>query len=180
MGNLLAQTGADGKKKQDAAHKFDVKFSQEMTQRRRVADQNGSFMRFIKTLRAEMDEKELIRLLKSYSSELGREVGRRQAQNAPDTKFQTFVATFRPPNYEDLLTLEIVEDTKDVFQLRVTECIWASTFIDAGLGGEIGHAAVCHMDYSWPQAFNPSFRMERNKTLMQGHDHCNHRYLAKA
>jgi hypothetical protein len=24
MGNLLAQTGADGKKKQDAAHKFDV------------------------------------------------------------------------------------------------------------------------------------------------------------
>jgi hypothetical protein len=33
------------------------------------------------------------------------------------------------------------------------------------------------MDYYWPPAFNPNFRMERTKTLMQGHDECNHRYV---
>ena len=43
--------------------------------------------------------------------------------------------------------------------------------------GEIGHAAVCNMDYYWPPAFNPDLIMERDKTLMQGHDHCNHRYI---
>ena len=59
----------------------------------------------------------------------------------------------------------------------VTECVWAATYRDAGLGGEIGHAAVCHMDYSWPPAFNSSIKMERSKTLMQGHECCNHRYI---
>ena len=38
-------------------------------------------------------------------------------------------------------------------------------------------AALCNMDYSWPTAFNPKFKMERDKTLMQGHDCCNHRYV---
>jgi hypothetical protein len=36
---------------------------------------------------------------------------------------------------------------------------------------------VCNMDFAWPRAFDPSFRMERTKTLMQGDDHCNHRYI---
>jgi hypothetical protein len=55
--------------------------------------------------------------------------------------------------------------------------VWASVYRDAGLGGPIGHAAVCNMDYYWPAAFNENFKMVRDKTLMQGHDHCNHRYL---
>ena len=33
------------------------------------------------------------------------------------------------------------------------------------------------MDYTWPTAFNPRFKMERDHTLMQGHEYCNHRYL---
>jgi hypothetical protein len=33
------------------------------------------------------------------------------------------------------------------------------------------------MDYYWPAAFNPNFTMERSGTLMQGDDHCNHRYV---
>jgi hypothetical protein len=46
--------------------------------------------------------------------------------------------------------------------------------------GAIGHAAFCNMDYSWRPAFNESFKMERSKTLMQGDDHCNHRYIDTA
>ena len=91
--------------------------------------------------------------------------------------FETFVAQFRPPRYERTLTHEVVVDTEDTFELRVTECVIAEVFIQAGMGGEIGHAAVCNMDYAWPPAFNPAIRMERSKTLMQGHDCCNHRYL---
>ena len=67
-----------------------------------------------------------------------------------------------------------------MFELRVTECLWAAVFKDAGLDGEIGHAAVCNMDYYWPTAFNPNISMERDQTLMQGFDCCNHRYLQNA
>jgi hypothetical protein len=158
-------------------HKFDVETELTMSMSQRVAMQNRNFIDFIKTLQTELEEEELIRLLEVYSEGVGRRVGERQAKRSPDTSFATYVATFRPPRLANALTHEIVEDTDKVFELRVTECVWAKVFRDAGLGGSIGHAAICNMDYYWPAAFNENFKMERDKTLMQGDDCCNHRYL---
>jgi len=164
----------------EGVHKFEVEFDQKTNMLRQVTEQNSRFIRFIKNLQTELGEEELIRLLKIDSAEYGRWVGKYQAENSPDTTFKTFVSNFRPPNYDKSLTLEITEDTPKVFQLRVTECVWAKVFRDAGLGGQVGHAAVCNMDYYWPPAFNPDFKMERDKTLMRGDDCCNHRYMDTA
>jgi len=166
-----------GGDKDDEPHKFDVEVELKMSPLERVSLQNGNFIDFIKTLQAELDEEELIRLLEVYSEGVGKRVGEMQAKRSPDTSFQTFVSTFRPPRYANLLTHEVVKDTDKVFELRVTECVWAKVYRDAGLGGPIGHAAVCNMDYYWPTAFNTNFKMERDKTLMQGDAFCNHRYL---
>jgi hypothetical protein len=162
---------------QGQLHKFDVEFDQKMTSRRQVTEANRYLIKFIQTLQGEMNEDELIRLLNLYSANFGREVGVRHAKSVPDTSFQSFVGNFRPPNYQNTLTLEIVEDTPKAFELRVTECVWASVYRDAGLGGRVGYAALCNMDNTWPGAFNENFRMVRDKTLMEGDDHCNHRYL---
>ncbi len=161
-------------------HKWDVPSEISLTMRQRMAMQNRGMVELVKTLQGELDRDELLRLLNVNSANVGREVGERQAQNSPDREFQTFVQVFRPPNYETTLTHEIVEDTEKVFQLSVTECIWADTIQRSGLDGEVGHALVCNMDYYWPSAFNPAFKMERSKTLMQGHDECNHRYVNTA
>jgi hypothetical protein len=177
-GALGADEKASSHTEKDATqHKFDVEAEMKMSPAQRVAMQNGNFIDFIKTLQTEFDEKELIRLLEVYSEGVGRRAGERQAKRSPDTSFQTYVSTFRPPRYANLLTHEIVEDSAKVFEIRVTECVWAKVFREAGLGGPIGHAAVCNMDYSWPTAFNKNFKMERDKTLMQGDAYCNHRYL---
>lgn len=87
----------------------------------------------------------------------------------------TYVNQFRS-GYESTLTKEIVEDTEKAFELKVTECIWADTFLRAK-AGDIGYAWVCWGDYSWAEGFNPKVKMIRDKTLMQGHDCCNHRYV---
>jgi hypothetical protein len=162
------------------SHKFDVPSDVSMSIRQRMIMQFGRLIRFIRSLQGQLGETETIRLLNVYSADIGRRAGEQQALNAPDTSFESFVQVFRPPNFADSLTHEVVEDSEKVFGLRVTECIWAETFQGAGMGGEIGHAAVCNMDYHWPPAFNPDFKMERTKTLMQGHDHCNHRYIDTA
>ena len=174
--------GADDKAEKEVqnVHKFEAEFEQKTTMLRQVGGQNRNFIGFIKTLEGELEEEELVRLLNLYSAENGRQVGERQRKNSADTSFETFVSIFRPPRYERALTHEVVTDTEKVFELRVTECIWARVFRDAGLGGSIGHAAVCNMDYFWPPAFNPDFKMERTKTLMQGDDCCNHRYIDTA
>jgi predicted ArsR family transcriptional regulator len=158
-------------------HKFDQLRDAQLSPKSATAMQYSQLMSFIRNVREAIGDEELIRLLKIHSTEVGRQAGEQQKQNSPDTEFQTFVATFRPPRYANSLTHEIVEDSENVFELRVTECVWATVFREAGLDGEIGHAAVCNMDYTWPTAFNPNFRMERDRTLMQGHDHCNHRYI---
>jgi hypothetical protein len=178
LGKLLAMTGPGEKLDlQEEVHPFDTPLDRPVTYRQRVGMQHDYMIRFIKHLKTTMAEKELITMLKGFSAENGRQIGARQAKQAEDTSFQTFVQTFRPPNYQYTLVHEVVEDTAKAFQLRVTECLWANTYNEAGVGGEIGHAAVCHMDYTWPTAFNPAFKMERDRTLMQGHDQCNHRYV---
>ncbi|MFC1483977.1 L-2-amino-thiazoline-4-carboxylic acid hydrolase [Candidatus Neomarinimicrobiota bacterium] len=183
LGKLLAMTGTgdtlnlQDEVHQDEGHRFDTPLDRPVTYRQRIALQHETMIRFIKHLRTTTEEKELITMLKGFSADNGRQVGERQAEEAADTTFGTFVEIFRPPNYQYTLTHEIVEDTDKAFQLRVTECLWANTYNDAEVGGEIGHAAICNMDYYWPTAFNPAFKMERDRTLMQGHDQCNHRYL---
>jgi len=158
-------------------HKFDVQRDAKLSRKQAILLENSRLFEFILTLETELDKPELLRLLNAYSANTGRKTGERQRENSPDGEFQTFVATFRPPRYEGALTHEIVEDSDKVFELRVTECVWAAAFREAEFDGEIGHAAVCNMDYYWPTAFNPNFIMERDKTLMQGDDHCNHRYI---
>lgn len=178
LGALPAWAGAAEPCPAQGIHKFDVRRPMQLSTRDLVRSENGAYIRFIRALRREVGDPETVRLLSVNTAAWGREVGERQAASAPDRTFQSFTATFRPPNYANQLTHEIVEDTDSAFGLRVTECVWASVFREAGLGGDVGHAAICNMDYHWPQAFNPAIRMERTRTLMQGHDHCNHRYVS--
>jgi len=160
-------------------HKFDIKRDVSLSSKQRLSMEYSQLFDFIGIMKREMGEDELIQLLNKYSAGIGRRAGENQRRNSPDDRFQTFVATFRPPRYANSLTHEVVEDSEKAFGLRVTECIWATVFREAGFDGEIGHAALCNMDYYWPSAFNPNFAMERTRTLMQGHDHCNHRYIDK-
>lgn len=64
---------------------------------------------------------------------------------------------------------EIVQSDDTVHELRVTECLWATTFRQANLADE-GHAAICHGGIALVRALIPTLSLIRDKTLMQGHD----------
>ncbi len=175
MSTLSAQQKEENS--QDQKHKFDADWDRILTHREKVAFQYRNLLQFIKVLKKKIGEEELIEHLETYSEEVGHWVGKQQLARAKDNNFQTFVSIFRPPNFENSLTHEIVQDTETIFELKVTECIYVAIFEKADLAGKIGNAAVCNMDYYWPSSFNPKIRMERSKTLMQGDDHCNHQYI---
>jgi hypothetical protein len=75
-----------------------------------------------------------------------------------------------------VLTLETVQDSPQVFDIKVTECLRAKTFreLDAP---DIGYALICHADYADCQGFNPRIVLSRSKTLMQGDECCDHRFV---
>jgi len=46
--------------------------------------------------------------------------------------------------------------------------------------GEIGYATVCYADYAYTKAISPSIKLIRTKTLMQGDDCWNHRFVVES
>lgn len=82
------------------------------------------------------------------------------------------------PNFKNTLTFTVVKNTPEVFEINVTECLWATTAkkIRVPDAAEIGYASICFADYAMASTFNPKIKMVRDKTLMQGHKCCNHCY----
>lgn len=82
------------------------------------------------------------------------------------------------PLFQRAMSYEFVEETKNSFEIKVSRCLWAETFRQAN-AAELGYITICHADYPMTTAFNPKIKMIRTKTLMQGHDCCNHRYVTE-
>lgn len=80
--------------------------------------------------------------------------------------------------WQHVLTFQIVEDTPRAFEVKVTECLWAKSYRDAK-AADLGYVLSCYGDFAATKGFNPKMRMIRTKTLMQGNDCCNHRYVAE-
>lgn len=167
---------------QQAKHKFDEEFPMKLTNRQLMSFMYGrDYIPFLKFLAEEIGKDKLIALLKQHSTEQGRQMGKMMAQRLGKNDFAELKKLFSQenPNFKSTLTMTLTEDTDTVHELKVTECLWADTFVKAN-AGELGFAAVCFADYASATAFNPKIEMVRDKTLMQGHDCCNHRYLLKS
>lgn len=161
---------------QEEKHKFDSPFDRPLTYRQFFSVHYGEFIQLTKALEKEMGQEKLLDFLKKKTQAQLFNVGQQQAKRSSDNSFQTYITTFKDPSYDKTLTKQIVEDTDKAFELKVKECIWVSVFLQAKTG-EIGYAAVCYGDYAWAEGFNPKIKLIRDKTLMQGNDCCNHRYV---
>lgn len=95
----------------------------------------------------------------------------------PDAKSVEDYATpiLENENFKFRVDCEVLELTDKVWELKFTNCLWAKTFREMN-AGDIGYASVCHGDFSSATVFNQKLKLERTKTLMEGHDFCNHRY----
>lgn len=137
-------------------------------------------------------QKDLIPVLKQLGAQLGREQFVAMLRGASDEVVRKKMAG-RPPAVRDLATLaasmknmppviqhaidaEIVAQSPDAFEYRVSKCLWAKVFRDED-AGDIGYAMVCYPDYAVTKGLNPKLRLIRARTLMQGDDSCNLRYV---
>lgn len=138
--------------------------------------------------------KSLIPVLQELTRELGRDLvlvpigeaasesalkaGQASAGESSRNDLQSYVSWAREPSRftKHALTIDVVEDNPEVFELRISECLWAKTFREMG-AADLGYALFCNTDYAHCNGFNPQITLHRTKTLMQGDDCCNHRYI---
>jgi len=156
-------------------HKFDMPYDAQMTVRQYYKAKYEEMVQFLQALSLDMGKSNLLDMVRTYSEEKSLVLGNAHAEKAAVNDFATWVGMFRDPAYQKLMTLEIVEDAPAAFGMRITECIWATTFQELN-AADLGYLLVCHADHTWAEGFNPGIRLTRDKTLMQGHGLCNHRY----
>jgi hypothetical protein len=129
-------------------------------------------------LAKELGEDHFLTALKKVAFQSALKAGQDAARQLPCNDLSAFTGSGSEPSHfaKHVLTREIVEDTPQAFELKVTECLWAKTFREMG-AADIGYLLLCHTDYADCQGFNPKITLTRSKTLMQGDDCCNHRFV---
>jgi hypothetical protein len=140
-------------------------------------------------------QKDLIPLLKQLGETLGREKLIAMLREAADEVTRRKTAG-RPPQVPNLVALaagmknipplirhtleaEVVEQTADAFEYRVSKCLWAKIFRESD-AADIGYAYVCYPDYAAAKGLNPKLKLVRTKTLMQGDESCGLRYIMES
>jgi hypothetical protein len=163
-----------------AKHKFDEELPMKPTFRQLITAEYSSFIPLAVFLSERLGKEAVVQLLKDWTTVRSQEAGADTAKRLGANDFAALKKFFTPDSrlYKYTLTMEIAESTDTAHELKITECLWADTFLRAK-AGELGYAAVCFGDYAFAQGFNPKIEMVRDKTLMQGQPFCNHRYLWK-
>ncbi|MFW9851105.1 MAG: L-2-amino-thiazoline-4-carboxylic acid hydrolase [Candidatus Thorarchaeota archaeon] len=153
-------------------HKFNDTLVMTYTQYFRAM--TSRIVSIIRAFETAFGKDEVHRVLREWSEDTAR-------KTAPDsiTDFQGFKdywkSTLESENWSKVLTCTFPEDSEKRFACKYTECLWAETMKDMNTE-DIGYILLCHPDFEMVKAIHPNLRLERSKTLMEGHDYCDHEF----
>ena len=178
--SLLALTAGD-KAPQPPRHKFDEPLGRQLTYRQRFEIEYGEhFIPYLKILEKEIGRAKLLESLKKLALSEAREYADLvRAHEKAD--LSVFKRHFSPttPGMKNMITVEVLEDSDKVYEIRITECLWATVFREADAAA-YGFAAVCSGDAPFARFVGPDLDMDLQGTLMEGKPFCILRYHVKA
>jgi len=135
------------------------------------------FIELMENFARQMGRDKLLEMIRKDSEESYRRDAKKTVEWLQKNDFATFKSIYKekPDRFWDHVETKVITEESDtVIASRITECLFAKTFRDAG-APDIGYAWCCHGDFAWAQAFNPKLRLIRDKTLMNGDEYCNPR-----
>ena len=137
--------------------------------------------------------KEKVLLLRALESELGanvRAIVKRERANSVRAQWTEIAESEGKNDIEDLIRIlwdgisdfvhyEVVDQHDGYTQLRVHHCFFAEIAKELGVDKDWGFELYCADDPHIVAGFNPCIELKRSKTLMEGHDYCDHCYILK-
>lgn len=177
--NLLGTSRSYKKQKAPTAkHKFSRKSG--MSFEEIFQFKYGPYISTLQRLANIIGKDKFIEMLKKTSAEVAEQRVKNIIPNLPKNDFDTYINTMIfTPLFKNTLSMEIVEKTDKVLEIKITECLWAKTIreLKEPDAVDIGYALACYPEIATTEAFNPKLTVIRTKTLMQGHDCCNTRIV---
>jgi hypothetical protein len=103
--------------------------------------------------------------------------GKTFAARAPGgvTSMADFIKLYELWTADGALEIDVLQANDKNFDFNVTRCKYAETYMEMGLG-KIGHLLSCNRDGTFCEGYDPSIKLERNQTIMQGASCCTFRY----
>jgi hypothetical protein len=147
-----------------------------MTYLRWAQQRNSRYIGILKQLEKDIGKQKLLELLKKASFAENVALGKRLSPRIKSLR--AFAGPFRDENsgVGQTIIREIIEDSESAFEMKITECLTEVIFRKSD-ALDLGYACVCHADFGLPEGLDIGIKLIRTKTLMQGHDCCNHRYV---
>lgn len=137
---------------------------------------HNKYIGILKHLEKDIGKQKLLEMLKKASYAENVALGKRLSPRIDSMK--TFAGPFRDEKsgVGQTIVREIIEDNESAFEMKISECLTEVVFRKAD-ALDLGYACVCHADFGLPEGLDIDIKLVRTKTLMQGHDCCNHRYV---
>ncbi len=127
-------------------------------------------------LAEQIGRKQYVEMVRKATTTLAAEaIAKIQVPAAERTLAKWVAGIKQDPMYPHVLVYDTVKDEPGMFEIRVSQCLWAKSFRAAD-AGDIGYASICHPDFAAASSWNPKMKLGCTKTLMQGDDHCNPRW----
>ena len=79
------------------------------------------------------------------------------------------------PRYE----YEVLEETDDTLVFNVSRCKYAEVYEKDDMQ-DLGLCLSCNRDFPFTKGFNPDFKLIRSKTIMEGADVCDFRFVKES
>lgn len=130
----------------------------------------------VKALQAELGEERANAIVRQALGGMYRSLGEKwwNARRSDDLG-HNMAAAFETYAQENALAYKVQDQSKDRFDLDVTECRYAQFFKEIG-APELGFLLVCSSDFHMAEGFGPGVELKRTQTIMQGASHCDFRY----
>jgi predicted ArsR family transcriptional regulator len=121
-----------------------------------------------------------LKLLTKIAEKFMIEQAKEATKDNPIESFSDFLELFKKTSEEsfwDKINVdEYVRITENTREVKTVECVAADVWRNWG-AEDIGYAYNCVADFAFIQALHPKMKLERTKTLMQGHDCCDFKFI---
>jgi len=99
------------------------------------------------------------------------------AKQTAGTSIKDLIETlWAPLQQKGILRYEVIETKEEKTCLKVTSCLFARLAEELNIPSDWGYDLYCSDDEHMVRGFNQRMKFSRSKTLMEGHDCCDHCY----
>ncbi len=129
----------------------------------------------IRAVIEEMGEERALELVRGVVSNLAREAGSEMARAFGSASLVAFAGCLDRWKAGGALEIDLLEASDERLEFNVTRCRFAEMYRALGLA-DLGASLSCQRDFALVEGFNPSIKLTRTQTLMEGAPFCDFRF----